>query len=124
MPNPAAIKPARLQDADRARQIAEPELIGKGEDQDRVDGHEPQGVEQPRQIGRHTTLLRLQSEVQHVRRVKPEQHKQNQHAGNPETPSLPRAGSSIPRQDRRQTEGRASSSWFSLRLTEPMTQVL
>jgi hypothetical protein len=74
-----------LQNADRARQVAEPELVGKGEDQDRVDGHEPQGVEQPRQIGRHTTLLRLQSEVQHVRRVKPEQHKQNQHAGNPET---------------------------------------
>jgi hypothetical protein len=37
-----------LQDADRARQVTEPKLVGKGEHQHRVDSHEPQGLEQPR----------------------------------------------------------------------------
>lgn len=36
-----------LQDADRARQITKPELIDEGENQDRVDGHKPQGIERP-----------------------------------------------------------------------------
>ena len=40
-----------LQNAKRTRQIAEPELIDKGERQHRIDGDQPQGIEEPRQVG-------------------------------------------------------------------------
>ncbi len=46
-----------LQDAQRARQIGEEKLVGKGEDQHGADRQQADGIETQRQRGRHRRIL-------------------------------------------------------------------
>jgi hypothetical protein len=48
-----------LQNAQRTRQVAKPQLIDEGEHQDRIDGDQPQRVEEPRQVARHAPRVKV-----------------------------------------------------------------
>ena len=57
-PEGGSDEPGPLQNADRAWQIAKPKLIGKGNDENRVDRHKPKRVEQLRQVRGHSKRSR------------------------------------------------------------------
>src|SRR4029450_4167547 len=83
---------APLQDADRARQVAEPELVDEGKSEQRIDGDEPQGVQKPRQVTRHDCPPASKRDVESVAVMSAEQGEQDHEPRGPKPerdPALP-----------------------------------